>query len=96
MPKKCMTLDFKKGAGVKYNYWTCTTCNINCNFIRTSQHNKTFLFTLILHLYKYRGMLRMQRRMSLRTSTKVIFKRSRAFLGMLLLRKKRILQDSKL
>ena len=30
MPKKCMTLEFKKGAGVKYDYWTCATCNINC------------------------------------------------------------------
>ncbi len=30
MPKKCMSLDFKKGAGEKYDYYTCVSCNLNC------------------------------------------------------------------
>ena len=30
MPKKCMSFDFKKEAGAKYDYYTCVTCNINC------------------------------------------------------------------
>ena len=28
-----MSLDFKKGAGAKYDYYTCVTCNINCKEI---------------------------------------------------------------